>query len=146
LVLLIAHPKADAGWEKNDLEYLAKLTRTAIRRYGVDATRAVVAGAGKPGQMAFALALGGRSPFAGAIGIDAPLPRTLSIPENVPGRRLSVLMVESADSSFKPLVRHDLAELREAGYPVAWHESAAGESDDQQRELITRWVDALDRF
>ena len=151
LVLLIARPAAESGWSSEDLDYLWRLTRNARSRWDVDTRRIVISGQGKAGQLAFALAFKRRGAFSGAIGIDAPLPRTLSIPENRPGGRLATLAVESRNSTFAPLVRRDLQELRQAGYPASWTERTAGNNstdplDATTRGAIARWMDSLDKF
>jgi len=151
LVLLIAHPADETGWASKDLEYLWRLTRTAGKRWNVDSRRVVIGGQGKSGQLAYALAFRRRNTFSGVIGIDSPLPRTLKIPENRPGTRLATLAVESRNSTFAPLIRKDLQELRVAGYSASWlQRSFASEPseplDATTRNGIARWLEGLGRF
>jgi hypothetical protein len=148
LMLVIAHPKDAVGWAADDSKFLVTLLRTVRRRFNLDMSRAVVCGRGKAGQLAFALAFRPSNGLSSAIGIDAPLPRTLRLPPSLPGRRLALLAVESKNSSFAPLIRKDIQLLREAGYPTSWLErpSAADQLEKKTRESISRWIDALDRF
>lgn len=151
VVLLIARPASEAGWSSEELEYLAKLVQVARVRWAVDNRRVVLAGQGKAGQLAYALALRRRSGVSGVVALDAPLPRALRITENLPGGRLQFLSVESPESTFAPLIRRDIEQLRKAGY-VASHFTrtelaGAGEAlDNLTQAKIARWIDALDRF
>jgi len=149
--LLLARPTDEAGWASADLEYLWRLVRTAKTRWNLDPRRIAIGGQGKAGQLAYALALRRRDTFCGVIGIDAPLPRTLSIPENRPGMRLATLAVESRNSTFAPLLRKDLQSLRKAGYSASWLQrrlasDPAEPLDTATRNAISRWFDGLDRF
>lgn len=151
IILVVAHPLNDSGWSADDMEFLEMLVRTVRQRFKIDRRRAVVCGRGKAGQLAFALAFRRRSGLSGAIGIDAPLPRTLRLPPNLPGYRLALLAVESKDSSFTPLIHKDMEQLRDAGYPTSWLQKPITDGDDRQfdqqtRAAIARWIDTLDRF
>ncbi|GAF91004.1 unnamed protein product, partial [marine sediment metagenome] len=115
LILLLPEPEESTGWSKSDLEYLQQLVRANIRRLQGDPRRVIIAGRGKSGQLAYALALGLRQTIGAVVTIDAPLPRTIKIPENQPGQRLAVLAIESRNSIFKPLIRADITQLQEAG-------------------------------
>ena len=150
-VLLIAHPADETGWTSQGLEYLWRLTRTAMTRWKVNRDRVAIGGKAKAGQLAYALAFRRRNTFNGAFGIDAPLPRTMRIPGNRPGSRLATLAIESRNSSFAPLLRKDLQNLREAGYSASWLQRppASNSSDPLDaitRDGIARWFDGLDRF
>ncbi len=151
LVLLLARPGGENGWEFEDLEYLDQLARTARGRFDADPQRTVIAGSGKAGQLAYALGLRRAEDFSGVIADNAPLPRTMKIPENSPGAALSLLTILPANSSFAPLVKQDIAQLRKAGFPVSVLERPAATDDNQQldattRAAITRWIAGLRRF
>ncbi len=149
LLLVIAHPRDEAGWTADDSEFLGILLRTVRGRFDLDTHRAIVCGRGKAGQLAFALALRRSNGLSGAVGIDAPLPRTLRLPPSLPGRRLALLSIESQNSSFAPLIRKDIDRLREASYPTSWLQrpSADGQQLEQEtRSSVARWIDSLDRF
>ena len=150
-ILLIASPADKGGWTSEDLPYLDQLGRAARTRLGIDRRRAIVLGQGKAGQLALALALKRRSHFAGVVAVEAPLPRTLKVPANLPGAQLAVLSVESQNSAFAPLIRRDLAKLRDARYPVSWHQRAPTNDPNSRLDAATlgaiqRWLDGLDRF
>ncbi|MBX3434023.1 MAG: PDZ domain-containing protein [Pirellulales bacterium] len=151
VALVLAEPGDEAGWTGDDAEYLARLLPLAASRFGVDPRRIVVAGEGKGGQMALALALQMRGRLAGVAAVAAPLPRTAKVPENAPGAPLAVLMIATENSPFSALVRRDAVRLIEAGYPVSQTTRRAtidhaGLLDLPSRGLIARWLDGLDRF
>ena len=151
LVLLIAPPKEEATWKASDLPYLKKLMRAATGRLKLDPRRTVVAGQGKAGQLAYALALKNKKSLAGVISIDAPLPRTLRLHDVSPSNRLAVLAIESRNSNFAPLIRRDSKKLREAGYPTTWQQRTPTSDSTQvidpaTRAIIARWIDGLDRY
>ena len=148
LILVLPEPEESTGWRASDLEYLRQLVRANIRRLQADPRRVVIAGRGKGGQLAYTLALGLRQSVRAVVTLDAPLPRTLRIPENQPAVRLAVLSIESQNSIFKPLVRTDIARLREAGYPVTQINlrDASSELANRNRDAIARWIDGLDRL
>jgi len=151
LIFLIAPPKDEAAWKSDDLTYLEQLARTATRRFKLDRRRMAIGGQGKAGQLAFALAMKSRSAFSGVIGIDAPLPRTMKLRNTTPSNRLTVLSVESRNSNFAPLIRRDLKQLREAGYPTCWLQrpptsDVSKEIDAATRHTMARWIATLDRY
>ncbi|MDZ4657910.1 MAG: PDZ domain-containing protein [Bythopirellula sp.] len=151
MVLLLARPGGENGWEFEDLEYLDQLARTARGRFDADPQQTVIAGSGKAGQLAYALGLRRAEDFSGVIADNAPLPRTMKIPENSPGAALSLLTILPANSSFAPLVKQDIAQLRKAGFPVSVLERPAATDDNQQldattRAAITRWIAGLNRL
>ncbi|MCH7753402.1 MAG: PDZ domain-containing protein, partial [Planctomycetes bacterium] len=151
LLLVVAHPQDEAGWSADEMEFLKTLLRTVRSRFEIDSHRAVVCGRGKAGQLAFALAFRRSNGLSGVIGIDAPLPRTLRLPANLPGHRLALLCIESKNSLFAPLIRKDIDRLREAGYPTSWLErpftdGIGRELEAETRNSMSRWIDGLDRF
>lgn len=151
LLLVIAHPKDETGWTGEDLAFLKVLLRSAVTRFTIDPLRSTILGRGKAGQLAFALAFARGSTLTGVVSLDAPLPRTLKLPPNLPGKRLSVLSVETPNSSFVPLIRKDLELLHEAGYSASWWQRPISiedpaEFDPETVAAIADWVDTLDRF
>jgi len=150
-VLLIATPQEESRWTTEDLKFLERLVSKASKRFASDPERVSIGGSGKAGQLALALALSKPNTFSGAIGIDAPLPRTFKIPDNNPNRRIATLTVESRNSSFAPLIRRDLQRLREARYPASWLQrpptgDVEAKLDNATQSQIARWLDTLDRF
>ncbi|MCH2114762.1 MAG: PDZ domain-containing protein [Pirellulales bacterium] len=151
MVLVIAHPLEEGRWRPTDLDFLKRLVGTARTQFKPDSRRIAVSGAGKAGQLALALALQQPNIFAGGIGLDAPLPRTLKIPRNVPNHRAALLVVESRNSTFTPLIRRDLQRLRAARYPVSRAANVAssdveGQLPSATQAQIARWLDGLDKF
>jgi poly(3-hydroxybutyrate) depolymerase len=152
VILLLPEPGAATGWSSDDLEYLARLLQTAITRFDIDPRRVAVAGEGKGGQLAYALAFQGRKLVRGVVVVDSPLPRTLEAPPNSPNERLAILSIETQDSPLAQLIRQDLRKVQEAGYPVGQLARRASEGrgaaplDAATRAKVARWLDALDRF
>jgi poly(3-hydroxybutyrate) depolymerase len=151
LILLIAEPGDPAGWSNDDMEYLARLLQTATARFELDPRRIVVAGEGKGGQLAYALALAGKKFIRGVAAIDSPLPRTLELPDNNPNERLAVLSVETENTPLTLLIRQDLKKLEEGGYSATQIVRQAEATrpamlDTSTRSKIARWIDGLDRF
>jgi serine protease Do len=151
LVLLMPEPADPGGWTNDDMEYLARLLQTAGSRWRIDPRRVVIAGEGKGGQLAYALALRGRKLIRGVAVVDSPLPRTLEVPENNPNERLAVLSVETQNTPLSLLIRKDLEKFEAAGYPVTQivrlgEESQDGTLDAATRAKIGRWLDGLDRL
>ena len=65
LVLLMPEPADPGGWTNDDIEFLGRLLQTAGSRWRIDPRRVVIAGEGKGGQLAYALALRGRKLIRG---------------------------------------------------------------------------------
>lgn len=152
IVLVMPAPADQRGWTSDDLEYLAQLLPTAIRRFGVDPRRVVIAGEGKAGQVAYTFAFKARKWIRGVAVVDSPLPRTLTLPQNSPSQRLAVFSVETENNSLTQLIHRDLAKLEQASYPPSQvvRRASAGEKPDQldgmTRDALARWIDGLDRF
>jgi S1-C subfamily serine protease len=151
VVLLIAKPASKDGWQFDDLEYLDELSRTARGKFSVDPQRTIIAGRNKAGQLAAALGLRRRGDFSGLITNNAPLPRTMKVPENKPDGQMAVLTIVPKNSMFMPLIRHDVTELREAGFAVSVLDSTAAkgevaEFDPATQAAIARWIAGLTRF
>ncbi|HYO26535.1 MAG TPA: PDZ domain-containing protein, partial [Lacipirellulaceae bacterium] len=151
VALLMPEPGQRTGWTQDDLEFLARLLPAAISRFGADPRRVVVGGAGKGGQLAYALAFKGRKLVRGLAVMDSPLPRALEIPPNAPTGRLAVLSVETPNAPLTLLIRKDLAKLADAGIPatpVIRRSPPEGDQaiDAPTADAIARWMDGLDRF
>lgn len=151
LVLLMPEPGDAWGWSNDDMEYLARLLQTAGSRWRIDPRRVVVAGEGKGGQLAYALALRGRKLIRGVAVVESPLPRTLEVPENSPNEPLAILSVETQNTPLSMLIRKDLAKFESAGYPVTQvirrgDEGRGATLDGATRSKIGRWIDGLDRL
>ncbi len=151
LVLLMPRPSGEDGWQFEDLEYLDNLVRMAKGKFNADPQRTVIAGSGKAGQVAYALGLRRADELSGVIADNAPLPRTLTIPDNSPSNQLSLLTIMSANSSFAPLVKQDITQLREKGFVVSILERPAATDEGQlldakTRAALVRWIAGLRRF
>ena len=141
ITLLVARPGSEAGWQSEDLEYLEQLSKLAIARFRPSPRQTVMGGHGKGGQLAYALAIKQRRAIGGIIADNAPLPRTLKLPENSPSGLLAVLSILPHNSTFATLVKHDTQQLREAGYPVSQLEARGKPSTGWQNHLDYRPLD-----
>jgi S1-C subfamily serine protease len=151
LVLLIARPASEDGWQFDDLEYLDELARTARGKFSADPQRTIIAGRDKAGQLAAVLGLRRRGDFSGLITDNAPLPRTLKVPENKPEGQIAVLTIVPRNSTFTPLIKNDVTQLREAGFAVSLLDrpAAKGETaefDPATQAAMARWIAGLRRF
>jgi serine protease Do len=151
LVLLLARPGGETGWDFEELEYLDQLARTARNRFKADLQRTVIAGRDKGGQLAYALGLRRRQDFSGVIADNAPLPRTMKIPDNSPGGQFALLTILPKNSTFAPLIKHDVEQLRTTGFPVSVLERPGAQAeasvlDAATQGTIARWIAGLRRF
>ncbi|QEG35571.1 PDZ domain-containing protein [Bythopirellula goksoeyrii] len=147
IILLVARPGSETGWQSEDLEYLQQLVKLATIRFRPTPRQTILGGQQKGGQLAYALAFKDRRTFSGIIADNAPLPRTLQVPDNSPGGQLVVLSILPGNSTFATLVKHDNEQLRQEGYPVSQIERPAGTVlDDATIENIGRWIAGLNRF
>jgi S1-C subfamily serine protease len=151
LVLLFARPASEDGWQFDDLEYLDELARTARGKLSADPQRTIIAGRDKAGQLAAVLGLRRRGDFSGLITDNAPLPRTLKVPENKPEGQIAILTIVPRNSTFAPLIKNDITQLREAGFAVSLLDrpaakGEAAEFDPASQAAIARWIAGLRRF
>ncbi len=147
IILVIVRSASESGWMSDDMEYLEQLTRLAVSRFRPHPRQLIIAGQGKGGQLAYALAFKQLGIANGVIADNAPLPRTLKLPDNSPNRQLAVLSILPEGSTFTSLVKHDNEQLREEGYPVSQLERPTGPMLDQTTiSAIGRWIAGLNRF
>lgn len=151
IALLIAEPTSESGWGAEDMDYLKKLLRTIPAQLRIAASRTVIGGEEKAGQLAYALALKGRARFRGVVVENAPLPRTLQIPENSPTQQLNVLAVVPQNTTLAPLIQHDIQLLRDSGRPVSTLQKLSSRPtstlfDPMVRSAIVRWLKGLRRL
>jgi serine protease Do len=148
-VIFVAPQAADPShWERAELEYLRRLIERVATQYRVDPRRVVVVGQGGGGALASVLALASRDVFTGMATVDAPMPRTINVPDNDPSDRLAVFAGLPADDDQAKLMRSGLKKLSDAGYPVTaiTLENASSGLSNEEREEIARWIDVFDRI
>jgi serine protease Do len=151
LALVLPAPADAKGWSSDDAEFLGRLLQSLPRRFDADPRRIVLAGEGKGGQLAYAIAFRARKFVRGIAVVDSPLPRTLELPQNSPTQRLAVLSVETENAPLTQLIRQDVKRIAEAGFPASTltrreASTQSGELDAVTRAAIARWIDGLDRF
>lgn len=146
--LIVLAPKSSepGRWQGRERANIASLMQQVAATYSIDPGRVVIGGEDSGGGLAATIAFAPRSPFAGLIVVDGPLPTT--IPENEPSRRLMVAVAGSETGRWSPVLRTGVARLREMQYPL-WHQELGRSprplSADERAELA-RWIDALDRI
>lgn len=143
---VLAPQPAEGRWQPDDVEFIRQALADVRQRYPIDAARVVVAGQDLGGALAGLVAWQDREAIRGLAVIQgAPAG---AAPDHDPQFPLSVLVVRS--DKLPQAARIDAAaeRLREAGYPV--HEErpggAARELNAEERELLLRWVETLDRI
>ena len=151
LVVLFARPGEEAGWQFEDLEYLEQLSRALQAKFATPRARTIIAGSGKAGQLAYALGLRRRETFGGVVADNAPLPRTMKVPENSATKQVNLLVITPRKSTLAPLVKHDVEQLRDAGYPVSLADrpeikNNADQLDPAAIDTIARWLAGLQRL
>jgi serine protease Do len=151
LVVLFARPGDEAGWQFEDLEYLDQLSRAMQAKFTTPRSRTIIIGSGKAGQLAYALGLRRRETFGGIVADNAPLPRTMKVPENSATRLVNLLTITPRKSALAPLVKHDIEQLRTAGYPVSLADRPEVKSSEEQLDATTidtiaRWLAGLRRL
>jgi poly(3-hydroxybutyrate) depolymerase len=148
ILLVVPTPAESDRWERNEFDYLRRLSEHVSANYKIDPNRFVVAGQGSGGSLAWLVAFVSRDLFHGAVSIAAPLPRTLRVPQNDPTQRLSILAALSANKEAAIPISLGLKKVTEAGFTVTpiTTANAAGQLSDDERKQIARWLDSLDRF
>jgi serine protease Do len=148
-LLLVAPSSSDESrWERTELEYLRRLSERVLADHQVDPRRIIVFGHEGGGAMAYLLALVSRDLFTGVATSAAALPRTVDPPNAQPTARLAVFAGLPTDPSRLAQVQLGLKKLIDAGYPVTavTIASPGGNLTADEREQLSRWIDALDRF
>jgi serine protease Do len=151
LVVLFARPGDEAGWQFEDLEYLDQLSRAAQAKFTAPRAQIIIAGSGKAGQLAYALGLRRRETFGGVVADNAPLPRTMKVPDSSATLTVNVLTIIPQKSTLTPLVKHDVEQLRDAGYPVSLADrpeikNNVDQLDPATIDTIARWLAGLQRL
>jgi serine protease Do len=149
-LLLVVPQTADSErWQRTDLDYLRRLVLQVMQQHNIDPNRVVVSGRGTGGEMAWLLAISGRSLIRGVATFAGPLPRLLQIPENDPSLRLSIFIgTQESNDVAAARTAAGLRKLHDAGYPVTniTLSDSAGKLSDDERDELARWIDTLDRF
>ena len=118
-------------------------------QYFIDRDRVVVYGGGASGAMAYLTAFRVRDVVRGVVAIDASIPLLVARPPDCdPLERLSVVVVQYADSPAAARIQQNVELLREMKYPVV-HKKVDGKRrdlDEETRAEVLRWIDTLDKF
>ena len=144
-VIVAAPPPANpAGWRPDDLPRLAAAVERVAERYGVDAARVSILGAGGAGRVAWAVAGSAPETYRGVLAPSDAIPPQLAENEVDAPRRL-LLLAPPADADAEPADGDDADRLTAAGYPHATLPAADPATADAA-DAIARWAAAIDRI
>jgi serine protease Do len=148
LVLLLPEPNDPARWQPTEVAYVRKVIDQAMKRFAVDPQRVVVVGEEAGGAMAYLVGLRHRDVVRGVASVAAPLPGGLGGLENEPLLRLAFLTFVGPESPLNERIDEGIKVLRELRFPVTQVSRGANDAPltDEERSLIGRWVDNLDRL
>jgi serine protease Do len=148
LVLVLPQPQTKERWHPTEAGYIRKVIDQAITRFGIDDQRVVVAGEEAGGAMAYLVGFRHREVVRGIATLNAPAPGRLRGLENEPLQRLALLAAVSTGSPQADRIAADIKALRALKFPFTQLEHTAEEGSwtAEERELIGRWVDNLDRL
>jgi serine protease Do len=148
ILLVVPSPNGKERWERTDLEYLRRLAERLVAQYKIDPHRMVVCGHGRGGTIAWQAALSFRDLFRGVVAIASPPPRSLRVPPNDPSLRLAIVAALPANKENAAPIALGLRKFDDAGYNLATMTttSSTGQLSDDERNVLARWIDTLDRF
>jgi serine protease Do len=144
--IVISPRPGEAGrWNPGEVAVIRKFIDNALQRYTIDEARVVVHGRQVSGTVAWFTALANRNLVRGVAVVDAPLPPRASV-ENDPVNRLHVLSFRSSKSPTSEAVAAGEKRLSDAKVPLVTRQfEEERDMNDQERELLLRWLDSLDR-
>jgi pimeloyl-ACP methyl ester carboxylesterase len=127
---------------------LRRLAERLVAQYKIDPHRMVVCGHGRGGTIAWQAALSFRDLFRGVVAIASPPPRSLRVPPNDPSLRLAIVAALPANKENAAPIALGLRKFDDAGYNLATMTttSSTGQLSDDERNVLARWIDTLDRF
>ena len=146
-ILLSPRPKGER-WATTDVDFVHKAVEEAMRRYPIDGHRVMIGGRQSAGAVSFLAAFPRRDLFHGVVAVDAPVPPRTRLPANEPTQRLMVMMIVTEQTRTMPLVMRAAEALGEAKYPVTVvrRNQTSAALTEEQRGIILRWADTLDRL
>jgi len=145
-LILIAPKSADpAHWQRTELEFIRKAIEDVLQKYNVDRSRIVAIGQEAGGSIAYLVAGQNRPLVRGIAALNAPLPTSMTVPENDPVQRLAIFTTTAKRAP--PSIAAGIKRLREAKHPVT--ELDLGETlrplTAEEMVQLARWIDTLDR-
>jgi serine protease Do len=145
LILLAPKSAEPARWQRTELEFIRKAIEDVLQKYNIDRARIVTAGEEAGGGVAYLVASQNRPLIRGIAAINAPLPPSMTAPENDPVQRLAIFTTIAGKSP--PAVPVGIKRLRDAKHPVT--ELVLGETQRpltaEEMAKLARWIDTLDR-
>jgi serine protease Do len=145
LILLAPKSAEPARWQRTELEFIRKAIEDVLQKYNIDRARIVTAGEEAGGGVAYLVAGQNRPLISGVAAINAPLPPSMTAPENDPVQRLAIFTTIAGKSP--PAVPAGIKRLRDAKHPVT--ELVLGETQRpltaEEMAKLARWIDTLDR-
>jgi serine protease Do len=145
LILLAPKSAEPARWQRTELEFIRKAIEDVLQKYNIDRARIVTAGEEAGGGVAYLVAGQNRPLIRGVAAINAPLPPSMTAPENDPVQRLAIFTTIAGKSP--PALPAGIKRLRDAKHPVT--ELVLGETQRpltaEEMAKLARWIDTLDR-
>jgi poly(3-hydroxybutyrate) depolymerase len=146
LILLAPKSAEPARWQRTELEFIRKAIEDVVQKYNIDRARVIAAGEEAGGGVAYLVAGQNRPLIRGVAAINAPLPPSMTAPENDPVQRLAIFTTTAKKSP--PAFAAGIKRLRDAKHPVT--ELDVGETQrpltaDEMAKL-GRWIDTLDHI
>lgn len=146
-LILVAPRSADkTRWAPTEVAYLRKALDYVKGLYAIDPLRIVAVGHQNGGAMASLLAFHDRGLIRGVASIDSPLGG--NPPDNDPTNRLSFFITTAKKANFAAQIQAGILKLREMQYPVTLKDqgSLGHDLSDEERAMLLRWIDSLDRI
>lgn len=148
-VLEIA-PANGSRWTRPETSVVRKMIDKVADSYAIDPERTILVGGQSGGAMALIHGFENRDAQAGAVAIEAALPRGTSIPDNEPLQRLELIFMRLEESEVRQTLTQQIERLREMKFPVVEQpldQGAAGKSLTQAEiKTLSLWLNALDRI
>lgn len=148
-VLEIA-PADGTRWTRPETSVVRKLIDKVRGSYTIDAQRTVVVGGKSAGAMALLHGFENREIQAGAVAVEAVIPRGVNIPDNEPLERLELVFLTLPDSPVHEAAEKQIERLREMKFPVISQVlTESGEAKalaEAQVEQLAEWLNTLDRI
>ena len=148
MILLFPEPRETARWQPTEAPFVRKAIDQVVNRFEVGDQRVAVFGEESGGAMAYLVGLRNRDVVRGIATVDAPLPGRLGGIENEPLQRLAILVASTPGSPLAERVQEGTLKFQELKFPVTEvrREVSDATLTDDERSLIGRWVDSLDRL
>jgi serine protease Do len=148
LILIVAQPEDPARWAPTEVAFVRKAIDQAQRRFAIDPQRVTVLGQEGGGGLAYLVAFRHRDVIRGLIIDRAAIPFGLSVPDNEPLQKLSLLIHQTTDAKLKERVDASIAALQKRKFHVTTVDRSSTDASltAEERNRLARWINTLDRL